>query len=365
MTAIRNKRRKVAEYLIDQLAVDVDHRTDLIEFRLNTRIPIRERTITSRDLAYERGMMELVDLIDITSDEIRPSIKRYLQRRLKTRLDDIHQGFLKRMKERSRRLTTQRQEKDNEVQEDNEQEQEKEEEPTTNTPEDTNQTPTSPTAVTAPAPPPPPLPVMSQRTYKSHIEETIENLRSDNEKSIDETGKKAFRFSNYTLRYRLLETSKPPASAPPPPPINEPIQSKPTLFSLPVISPTIPTQALSRPTTTATLTSRSRHTHTEHNTQLPIRETRTSICRSARYITTPRVTSSVTYDGKSDAQSVISTSTNMSHRLLPKRRQPIRRTFTYIPQLQHAIYNEPRRSMPVTLRATAIGLPSGTRLIRD
>ena len=351
MTAIRAKRRKVAEYLIDQLAVDVNHRTDLIEFRLNTRVPVRERTITCRDLAYEKGMMELVDLIDITSDEVKPSIRRYLQRRLKSRLDEIHQAFLKRMKERSRRLVIQRQDKENEVQEDNEQEQEREEVPIADISEDTSQTPTSP--------PPPPLPITSHRTYKSHIEETIEKIQSSNEKSIDETGKKAFRFSNYTLRYRLLETAKPPSST------NEPTQSKSTLLSLPIISPTIPTQPISRPTTTATLTSRSRHTHTEHSIQLPIRETRTSICRSARYMTTPRVTSSVTRDSKSDAQSVISTSTNASHRLLPKRHQPFRRTYAYFPQLQHPIYHDSRRSMPVTLKATAMGLPSDTRLIRD
>lgn len=355
MTAIRAKRRKVAEYLIDQLAVDVNHSTDLIEFRLNTRVPVRERTITCRDLAYEKGMMDLVDLIDITSDEVKPSIRRYLQRRLKTRLDEIHQAFLKRMKERSRRLVNQQQEKENDVQEDNEQEQEREEATIANIPEDTSQTPTSPTT----APPPPPLPITSHRTYKSHIEETIEKIQSGNEQSIDETGKKVFRFSHYTLRYRLLETAKPPQST------AEPTQSKSTLFSLPVISPTIPTQPISRPTTTATLTSRSRHAHTEYSTQLPIRETRTSICRSARYLTTSRVTSSVTRDSKSDAQSVISTSTNASHRLLPKRHQPFRRTYAYFPQLQHPIYHESRRSMPVTLKATAIGLPSDTRLIRD
>lgn len=352
MTAIRAKRRKVAEYLIDQLAVDVNQSTDWIEFRLNTRAPVRERTVTCRDLAYERGFMDLVDLIDITSDEVKPSIKRYLQRRLKTRLDEIHQSFLKRMKDRTRRLLSQKQEKENPVLEDEEHEQEKEEVPLVNIPEDPNSTP-SPTAVATQ------LPIMSNRTYKSHIEETIEKIQSNNEKSIDETGKKAFRFSNYTLHYRLVESSKPNRS------INEPIPSRQALFSFPQIPPTIPIQPLSRPTTTATLTSRSRHANSEINTQMPIRETRTSICRSARYITTPRISSSVPVDNKSDAQSVLSASTHTSHRLLPKRQQPVRRMYAYVPQLQHAVYTTPHRSMPVTLKATAIGLPTNTRLIRD
>ena len=353
MTAIRAKRRKVAEYLIDQLAVDVNQSTEWIEFRLNTRAPVRERTVTCRDLAYDKGFMDLVDLIDITSDEVRPSIKRYLQRRLKTRLDEIHQSFLKRMKERSRRLLIQKQEKENQVLEEEEQEQEKDEVPIVNTtPEDPHRTSPPPTTATE-------LPTMSHRTYRSHIEETIEKIQSNNEKSIDQTGKKAFRFSNYTLRYRLLEANKPNRSN------NEPSATKRTLFSLPEIPPTISSQPLSRPTTTATLTSRSRHTNSEINTQIPIRETRTSICRSARYITTPHVPSSVIRDNKSDVQSVLSSSTNTSRRLLPKRRQPIRRTYTYIPQLQQTIYNGPHRSMPVTLKATAIGLPSGTRIIRD
>jgi hypothetical protein len=52
-------------------------------------------------------------------------------------------------------------------------------------------------------------------------------------------------------------------------------------------------------------------------------------------------------------------------RLLPKRIHQFNKNYGYIPQYQNTVYNEPHHSMPITLKATAMGLPSDTRLVRD
>ena len=343
MTAIRAKRRKVAEYLIDQLGINVNHTTDLLEFRLNTKIPVRERTLSCRDLAYEKGLMDLVDLIDIASDEVKPSVKRYLQRRLKNRLDEIHQAYLKRMKERSHRLIIQTQQRENEVFEEEEPEQGKE------TDEVSNVNTADDTSLPPPALPPPP-PII-HRPYKSHIEETIQTFESKNDKSIEETGKKRFQFSGYTLRYRLVETNN----------TTPPIPSEPKSYSFPTF-PTTPTPArvLPRPQTAAT--NMNRRSLSEISTRIPIRETRTSICRSARRLTAPRISSSINPEIKPDIRPSTASSTQ---RLLPKRVLQFNTNYNYVPQIQNTVYNESCRFMPVTLKSTAIGLPSGARLIRD
>jgi hypothetical protein len=351
MAAIRAKRRKVAEYLIDQWAINVNYTTDLIEFRLNTGNPVRERTISCRDLAYETGMMNLVDLIDIASDEVKPSIKRYLQRRLKTRLNEIHQAYLKRLKEYDHRLTIEKQQKENQILEIKE---ENEETSAANMTDDTS------------LPPPPPLPSLNQpiihHSYRSHIEETMKKIESSNDKSIDATGKKAFRFSNYTLRYRLVETKSKKLQK------NEEVQSQSTPFALPVLLPTTPrplSRLVTRPTTAATVANTNRHSPSEINARSPIRETRASISRTARRAATPGAASSAIIDNKSETKPVVTTSINTVERLLSRRSPPIRTNYFYVPQVQQTLYIVPRRSLPVTLKATAIGLSSDTRLIRD
>ncbi|CAF2345846.1 unnamed protein product [Rotaria sp. Silwood2] len=353
MAAIRAKRYKVAEYLIDQLGINVNHTTNHLEFRLQTKIPVREHIISCRDLAYDKGMMDLVDLIDIVSDEVKPSIKRYLQRRLKTRLDQIHQSYVKRMKERNNRLIIQLQEKEPKILEDDEQEKENEEPLSANISDDINLFP--------PAPPPPPPPIV-HRPYKSHIEATIRSFESKNDKSIDESGKKFFRFSGYTLHYRLVEVGNANQQK------QERWRPKTATFSLPVIpltsTRTLP-QPLSRPTTTATTTNVNRRSASEVSARIPIRETRTSICRSARRIATPRIAPTVTSESKPEVTIKPITTINTTQRLLPKRIPQINTDFSYIPQLQNAVYNDPRRFMPVTLKTTATGLLSDTRLIRD
>ena len=350
MAAIRAKRTRIAEYLIDQLGINVNHRTELYEFRTQTTIPVRERLLTCRDLAYEHGMMDLVDLIDISSDEVKPNIKRYLQRRIKTRLDEIYQNYLKRMKERSKRLTIQEQERENQILEMEEEKENEQPVIPSNTIDETNIPPSAPSS-------PPP---MTPRVYKSHINETIQTIDAKYDGSIDETGKKRFRFSNYTLRFRLVETDSSPASS----------KSKPSPFTfLPSATKTTTpvSRLLSRPTTTtANIQNRSL---SEISTQIPVRETRTSICRSARHLTVPRIPSSVVSEPKPEIKSspVAPIIMNPTQRLLPKRLNPpvSNNRYTYIPQLQNAIYNEPRRFMPVTFRSTAIGLPLSNRLIRD
>ncbi|CAF4953843.1 unnamed protein product, partial [Rotaria sp. Silwood1] len=341
MAAIRAKRYKVAEYLIDQLGTNVNHTINLLEFRPQTKIPVREHTISCRDLAYDKGMMDLVDLIDIVSDEVKPNIKRYLQRRLKTRLDQIHQSYLKRMKERNNRLIIQLQEKEPKILEDDEQEKENEEPLSANIIDDIN--------LFLPAPPPPPPPVV-HRSYKSHIEATIRSIESTNDKSIDESGKKFFRFSDYTLHYRLVETGNTNQQK------KERSRPKTAIFSLPIIpltsTRTLP-QSLSRPTTTAT--NINRRSVSEVSARIPIRETRTSICRSARLIATPRVAPTVTSESKPEIRPKTTTTINTTQRLLPKRTPQIKTNYSYIPQLQNAVYNDPHRFMPVTLKTTATG----------
>jgi hypothetical protein len=309
MAAIRTKRNEVAEYLIDQLAINVQHTADLREFRLQTKIPVRHRTFSCRDLAYDKGMMELVDLIDITSDDVTPSIKRYLQRRLQSRLDLIQQSYLKRLKERNKHSPFQSH--DDEL-------------PTVNITDENNLISSSM------------LPNI-HRPYKSYIEETIQSIDATKDKSIDETGKKTFRFSNYTLRFRLVETTDKP---------KEQSQPKISPFSLPIIS---------RTTSSLLPTNNSRLSISESSTRLSMRDSRTSICRSARRITTP---STIPIPNKPAAIS--------SRHLLPKRVNQNNTNHNYIPQQQqHALYNRPRRFIPVTLKATALSLPSNSRLIRD
>jgi hypothetical protein len=52
-------------------------------------------------------------------------------------------------------------------------------------------------------------------------------------------------------------------------------------------------------------------------------------------------------------------------RFLPKRVNQNNIKYNYIPQQEHALYNQSQRFMPVTLKSTAIGLPFDTRIIRD
>ncbi|CAF3797450.1 unnamed protein product [Rotaria magnacalcarata] len=372
MAAIRAKRYKVAEYLIDQLGVNVNHTSDLFEFRINSQIPIREQIISCRDLAYSRGMMDLVDLIDITSDEVKPSVKRYLQRRLKVRLDQIHQAYLKRMKERSHRLTIQVQEKDKQVIEEDDLENDNEEPSSATVIDNDNNNDDSVFQQSLLLQP------IVPRQYKSHIEATIRSIESKTDKSIDETGKKLFRFSGYSLRYRLVETGntnqqKQERSRPKTAAVSFPLV--PTTSTRPILQSAMPP---SRPMTTATTPNVNRRSASEVSARIPIRETRTSICRSARRTATPRTVTTINSESKSEVISATAATTtttvttastaaiNITQRLLPKRIPQFNTNYAYVPQLQHsAVYNDPRRFLPVTLKTTATGLLSGSRLIRE
>lgn len=323
MAAIRTDQIEVAEYLIDQLAINVQYEADLNEFHLHSRKPIRYRSISCRDLAYNQGLMELVDLIDIISDDVTTNIKRYLINRLQTRLNIIHRAYLKRLEEHKKYLLFQ-----------SNQEKENQEPPTENITDGNIISSTM-------------LPPITHRSYKSHIEETIQNIDTSKDKSIDETGKKTFRFSNYTLRFRLIET----------PNTNNKKKEQSQIPSLPTISLfSSPLTPLLTTTTTANNTHRS---NSQASSRFSIRDSRASICRSARRTNLPQI---VPTENK---PSIITT----TKRSVPKRVNTNSIKYSYIPQQQqqqqHTIYNQPQRFMPVTLKSTAIGLPSDTRILRD
>jgi hypothetical protein len=312
MAAIRTQRYDVAEYLIDQLRVNVEYSADLHEFRPRSYIPIRHRTFSCRDLAYEKGMMELVDIIDITSDDVKPNIKRFLQKRLQSRLDNIHQTYLKHSNERNNISILQSNEENKET-------------PTVNVNTTNGEANIKPLTI---------LPNI-HRPFKSRIEEVMENLQPTNNKSIDEAGKKTFRFSNYTLHFRLVEGTD----------TKEKSQSKTTIPSLPIIPlATSPSPPLT-----------SRRSISDASTRLSIRDSRTSVSDSARRKPIPQL---VPIENKP-----ITTTTN-KHFLSNKiKRNKLKHG--YIPQQQHTIYTQPRCFLPVTLKTTAVGLPSDHRILRD
>lgn len=365
MTAIRAKRYKVAEYLIDRLGIDVNHSTDLLEFRPQTRMPIRQQPMNCRELAYDRGMMDLVDLIDIASDEVKPGIKRYLQKRLKHRLDEIHQAHLQKLKERTSIFVVPVDDKEiRMIEEGNEEreteetvKQEKEEEIPSSRRLPRSQAPPIQQSLSAPT---------SARPYHSYIEETLDKIELSNEKSIDSTGKKLFRFSNYTLRFRLVESDSFPAKQAETIPLKTRSHSLPHIVppSARSVAPVTPAPSVPRPTTGAsTFNQPSRYSFTESNPQVPIRENRTSICRSARCVSTPRVIPPTNPELKPESKP--KTLKTPGQRLLPRRLESIQSGFISHSQ-QPIYYNQSNHYVPLTLRTTAIGLPLTThRLIRD
>ncbi|CAF1383845.1 unnamed protein product [Rotaria sordida] len=320
MAAIRRQRNEVAEYLIDQLEVNVKHAADLHEFRFRTNYPIRQRTFTCRDLAYEKGMMELVDLIDMTNDEVTPNIKRYLRKRLQKRLDIIHETYLKRVQEHNKNLLFQLNE-----------EKENRESPIMDI-NDENIIQESSI-----------LPPIIQHPYKSHVKETIQNIDRTYEKSIDVTGKKSFRFSNYNLHFRLMETQDRNIK------IKKQSQIKTTIPSLPIIQLT-PSLSPS-----LTRTDSNRRSISETSTRLSIRDTNISRCYTIQRTTIPEIVSC-------ENKPSITTTTK---RLLPQHVNRNKIKHNYISQQQNTLYNQSRSFVPVTLKSTAIGLLSDSRIMRD
>jgi len=304
MAAIRNERDEIADYLIDQLAVNVQYTADLHEFRLRNRIPIRYRMYSCRDLAYEKGMMELVDLIDLTNPNVTSNIKCYLKARLKTRLNRIHEAYLKRLDDSIKQVRIENENRIHQI-----------------PPVDSSRRLDDNIFQMSTK--------ISRRQRKSFVNETIENIDTSKEKSIDETGKKTFHTSNYTLRFRLMENIEPEPKVPSLPTIS--------LFTSP-----------SMPLITTNPTNRS---ISETSSHLSFRTlTRTSICATPRQTILPPIT-------PVDTRSSLTT----------KRNQTKHQSFNYgyIPRAQQATYNQPKRFVPVTLKATAIGLPTDTRVIRE
>ena len=228
MAAIRARQEPVAKYLVEHLPIDIHQTVELLEFLPRSKAPIRNRIVSCRDLAYEAGMMDLVDLIDIASDEVKPYIKRYLQRRLNLRAHQL----------------------------------------AAEQPEKSHGNPVLPST----AAPKEVTPRDDARPHKSHIDTVIETISGSNDKSIDEVGEKRFRFSGYTLRFRSIDSSDENRKLDRSP---RPQTTLPLLERLP--STAVRFESLSRPLTTAPRVRHLRH-------PLPIRETRTSICRSIQPI---------------------------------------------------------------------------------
>ncbi|CAF4265084.1 unnamed protein product [Rotaria socialis] len=326
MAAIRRERVEVAEYLIDQLAVNVKYAANLHEFRVRKANPIRQRAFSCRDLAYEKGMMELVDLIDITDDEVKPNIKRHLRKRLQARLDSIRETYLKRLAEQKnvQLMLPPTEEKDTSGLSITDRSDDKMTQQSTSI-----------------------LP-MIERPQRSRIVDTVQSIDGTMDRSIDETGKKSFHFSNYSLRFRLVETQDKDKK------FKEQSKIGTSVPSLPIIKLSSCNSPLL--TTTTTTTNSTRRSISEASARLSMRDRSTSGCNSVRQATIPET---VSIDNKS------STTTTASKHFRSKHANAKYIKPTYIPQQQDTFYNKTERFLPVTLKATAVGLPSDARIIRD
>ncbi|CAF0981300.1 unnamed protein product [Rotaria magnacalcarata] len=325
MAAIRRERLEVAEYLIDQLTINVKYATNLHEFRVRKANPIRQRTFSCRDLAYEKGMMELVDLIDITNDEVKPSIKRHLRKRLQARLDSIRETYLKRLAEQKnvQLMLPPTEEKD------------------TSGLSITDRSDDKMTQQSTPILP------MLERPQRSRIIDTVQSIEETIDRSIDETGKKSFHFSNYSLRFRLVETQDKDKK------LKEQSKISTTIPSLPIIKLSSSNSPLPLTTTNST-----RRSISEASARLSMRDRSTSGCDSVRQTTIPET---LCIDNKSSTTATTIASKHFRSKYANRKYiKP-----TYIPQQQDTFYSQTQRFLPVTLKATAVGLPSDARIIRD
>ena len=179
MTAIRHSRKEVAEYLVERWTIDVNQYADISEFRMKSKAPFRYRSLTCRELAYQKGMMDLVDMIDIASNNLKTGSQQLIKRRLETRLDQIHQSYIQKPKLRKQNSSSQMSD-DSAVSSDDEQ---------------------IPRLTTAP--------ILAHRPFQSRIEIMMQNIPKEqtSDFSIEKTGKKTFRYSGYKLRFRLLDTT--------------------------------------------------------------------------------------------------------------------------------------------------------------
>lgn len=326
MAAIRRDRPAVAEYLIDQLNVNVSYATGLHEFRFRSPNPLRQRTFSCRDLAYEKGMMDIVDLIDITSDQVKPNIKRYLRKRVQARLDSIRQHQLKRLTEQNtRELVIQAAE-------------DKDKKTSAKSDKDDEQPPSPPQPIVSILPP-------IIRPHKSRIEEAVQNIDKEERKSFDETGKKTFHFGNYNLRYRLVETTDKKKKP------KEKSKLSSSIPSLPLINLDL------QPSSPSAITKSNRHSISDSSLRLSMPDTYSNGRDSTRQVAIPDAAS---IDSKPSIPPPVKTVISSKR----KTRKYINQG--YVPQQQDSFYNQQQqRFVPLTLKATAIGLPSDSRIIRD
>lgn len=179
MAAIRQSRTEVAEYLVERCAINLQYNSELREFRMKSKIPIRFRRVSCRDLAAQKEMIDLVDMIDVSSDDLKMSSKRFIKRRLEHRLEQIHRSYnrVPRRKIRNRRI------KQDSSSSDSEEER------------------TKPVVKTT---------TQIHRPFDSRIEQVLKTIPDvfKSELSIEQTQKKTFRFSNYKIRFRLEPIKK-------------------------------------------------------------------------------------------------------------------------------------------------------------
>jgi hypothetical protein len=237
MVAIRTEHNDIAEYLIDQLAINVQYKAEMSEFRLNRLKPLRYRTYSCRDLAYKKGMMTLVDLIDFLSEDIKPGTRRHLKQRLQTRLELMHEKYLKRLTMcDNHRFNHDPSSFDID-----------DEQPMIDTSTESNS---------------------HRHSYviQSSVQEQIHHLFTTNVRSIDEIERKKFRFSNYTLNFQLDKSGQFD---------NKSLsRAKSTVPSMPTI-PSVNSRL-------STIVNDRQRSSRQCQPRLPVRHTRTSICRSAQ-----------------------------------------------------------------------------------
>lgn len=81
MCAIRHKQLEMAEFLISN-KIDVTYSVQLMEFPNETTLPITLQSYSCREMAYDRQLYDLVNLIDFFDETTNSKIVRYIGKNL-------------------------------------------------------------------------------------------------------------------------------------------------------------------------------------------------------------------------------------------------------------------------------------------
>jgi hypothetical protein len=313
-------------------------------------MPIRHRTISCRDLAYERGMMDLVDIIDISSSEVTSNIKRYLQRRLHKRLDEIHKSYLVRMKEHDSRSMHSKGYKSISTTNENIN---KDVPSMSILSEDIASLPIQQSESVSPH-------QSHSRPYQSSIDTTLRQMASPNENSIDATGEKLFRYSGYKIRFRLNETNDTSRILAEQTSMKRQATYTPRISLISARNGEIktPSVIVTRPKTTTTTNIQKGDYIKRDNfvALLPVRETRTSIRRSTRFAPTARIMPEVKVEKTSAGK--LNLTEYFRQRSLSKRMHPMTSTAEYMARSQSSSF------LPLPIRSTNMILRLDQRMTR-